>query len=453
MKKNNCWWDKRLKVVLIVPENSMASKMNNIVGETENAWEFEARMRLWSCPSLSLLTVAGMMPEGSDIEYIDLNYTSEPDISADWVFFSPSTAQANRAYQLADMLRKNGIKIAMGGPHVTILPNEASQHSDVVFIGESEKTFLAFLKDLEKQKTKRIYKASNFTDITMSPTPLYHLARQHPYKSIPIQTSRGCPHQCSFCISSKIYGNKIRCKTGIQLENELFTVKEIFGKSYVFFTDDNFFINKQRNDNLISIIKNSKVNWYAFSDAKIAEDGKLLSEIANAGCTQLLIGFESLCSENLQGLNKSSWKMKKLQSYKEIINRIQSLGIGVVGSFIVGMENDTVDVFDNLYAFIEETSLYATNITVLTPFPGTKIYEKLKYERRLISKDWTAYNGFELTFKPNHMTIEEFEKGYTGLNTQLNSTERMYRVIEHFKTVFAAKKRNESNVNVKCKNV
>lgn len=428
-----------MKAVFIVPEYTIASKDKNLFNNIENAWELQARMRLWSCPSLSLITIAGMMPEGSEIEYIDLNYTSEPEVNADWVFFSPATAQVNRAYQLADKYRKKGVKIAMGGPHVTVLPYEAFQHSDAIFIGEAEKTFPAFLKDIEKNKTKRIYKASSFPELTLSPLPAYHLTKKYPYKSVPIQTSRGCPHQCSFCISSKIYGNKIRCKTIAKLENELKTIKEVFGKPYVFFTDDNFFINKRRNNDLLNIIKNSHINWYAFSDASIADDNKLLSEIADAGCTQLLIGFESLCSENLQGLNKNHWKMKKLESYKEIINRIQSFGIGVVGSFVVGMENDTPNVFDNLYDFIEETSLYATNITVLTPFPGTETYEKFKREERLISEDWSAYNGFELTFKPINMTVEELEKGYMDLNMRLNSADRMNRIVNYFKTVFTNK--------------
>jgi len=429
-----------MKAVFIIPEYTIALKEKNFIGKAENAWEFQARMRLWSCPSLSLLTIAGMMPEGSDIEYVDLNHTSEPDIQADWAFFSPASAQVLRAHQLADKLRSKGIKVAMGGPHVSVLPYEALLHSDVVFIGESEETFPEFLKDIERNKIKQIYKTSNFPELSLSPLPAYNLAKQYPYKSIPLQTSRGCPHQCSFCISSKIYGNKIRCKATTQLENELSFIKDTFGKPYIFFTDDNLFINKRRNDEFISIIKNHHINWYAFSDASIADDNELLSAIADAGCTQLLIGFESLCSENLKDLNQNHWKMKKLASYKEIISRIQSVGIGVVGSFVVGMENDTADVFDRLYEFIEETSLYATNITVLTPFPGTETYEKFKTEGRLLSEDWSAYNGFELTFKPNNMTIEEFEKGFWELNMRLNSTERMNRVINHFKTVFNNKK-------------
>ena len=433
-----------MKSVFIVPEYSMISNEKYPVREIENAWEFQARMRLWSCPSLSLLTIAGMMPESCDIEYIDLNYTDEPDINADWTFFSPATAQANRTYQLADKLREKGSKIAMGGPHVSVLPFEALLHSDAVFIGESEETFPEFLKDIERNKIKQIYKTSSFPELPLSPMPAYRIAKKHPYKSIPIQTTRGCPHQCSFCISSMIYGNRIRCKTTAQFEHELETIKEVFGKPYVFFTDDNFFIDKRQNDDFISIIKNGHINWYAFSDASIADNIQLLSEIADAGCTQLLIGFESLCSENLHGLNQNQWKMKKLASYKEIINRIQSFGIGVVGSFVVGMENDTVDVFDKLYEFIEETSLYATNITVLTPFPGTETYKKYRSEGRLLSEDWSAYNGFELTFKPNKMTVEEFEKGFIDLNMRLNSTERMNNVINHFKAVFNNKKSEPS---------
>ena len=428
-----------MKAIFIVPEYSMVSSAPPFLIETENAWEFQARMRLWSCPSLSLLTIAGMMPEYSVIEYIDLNYTSELEINADWAFFSPATAQVNRAYQLADNLRNKGIKVAMGGPHVSVLPDEALHHSDTVFIGESEKNFPEFLKDIKNNKAKRKYQVYEFPDLALTPMPAYHLAKQYPYKSVPIQTSRGCPHQCSFCISSKIYGNKIRCKTTAQLEHELETIKEVFCKSYVFFTDDNLFIDKRRNNDLVSVIKNNHINWYAFSDASVANDKKLLSEIADAGCTQLLIGFESLCSENLYGLNKNHWKMKKLDSYKEIIKYIQSFGIGIVGSFVVGMENDTTDVFDRLYEFIDETSLYATNITVLTPFPGTKTYEKFKREGRLISEDWSLYNGFELTFKPNKMTVEEFEKGFVNFNMRLNSTERMNRIITHFKAVFTNK--------------
>ena len=424
-----------LKAVFIVPEYSVVSKEKNFYGQLDNTWEFDARMRLWSCPSLSLLTVAGMMPEGSDIEYIDLNYMSEPELSADWAFFSPSTSQVNRAYQLADKLRKKGIKVAMGGPHVTVLPFEAIAHSDTVFLGESEETFPLFLEDIKNNSVKNLYQSLRFPQLKSSPVPAYHLAKNYPYKSIPIQTSRGCPHQCSFCLSSKIYGSRIRCKTDTQIKNELSLIKKTYGKPYVFFTDDNLFINKCRNDRFLATMKDIHLNWYAFSDAGIAEDPKLLSTIADAGCTQLLIGFESLSSDNLKSLNMNSWKMNKLKSYKEIINRIQSYGIGVVGSFVLGFDNDTVEVFEDLYKFIEETSLYATNITILTPFPGTKTYCELKKENRLVCENWSAYNGFELTFKPKNMTVQEFECGYKELNIKLNSSERINRMINHFKTV------------------
>jgi len=380
-----------------------------------------------------------MMPESSEIEYYDLNYSDKHGLNADWVFFSPATAQASMAYQLADMYRKTGAKVAMGGPHVSVLPEEALKHSDAVFIGEAEITIRWFLEDVINNTVKRIYSAHNFPDLAKTPFPLYHLAKKYQYKSVPVQTSRGCPRQCCFCISSKIYGSGVRCKAISQLSYELNKIKEIYGKPYLFFTDDNLFINKNRNKDFLETVKETGASWYAFSDASVADDLNLLFEIAGAGCTQLLIGFESLCAENLRGLNANNWKMKRLDFYKEAISRIQSFGIGVVGSFILGMDNDNASVFENLYKFVEETLLYATNITVLTPFPGTELYKQYESEGRLISKDWSMYNGFDLTFQPKNMTCNEFYNGYAELNTRLNSTDRMNKLINHFKSLIEVK--------------
>ena len=183
-------------------------------------------------------------------------------------------------------------------------------------------------------------------------------------------------------------------------------------------------------------MKNSRLSWYAFSDARIADDDRLLTSLRDAGCTQLLIGFESLHPENLESLNKNHWKMHRLHTYKETVNRIQSHGIGVVGSFVVGMDHDTPAVFDILYDFIMETSLYATNITILTPFPGTQTYKTFRRENRLLTQDWSKYNGFELTFQPKSMTIDECNRGYAKLIDQLNSEKRINKITEYFKSVF-----------------
>jgi len=377
-----------------------------------------------------------MLPEDAEVSYTDLNYSAKTDFLPDWVFLSPSTAQANQAYAAADAYRAAGAQVCMGGPHATVLPDEALRHADTVFRGEAEETFPRFLEDMKTGRHRKIYESPGHPDLSSSPAPAYELAKEIPYKSIPLQTSRGCPHQCSFCLSSTIYGAKLRRKTAGQVENELAKIKQNFTKPYIFFTDDNLLINPSWNRELLAIMKNSRLSWYAFSDARIADDDRMLASLRDAGCTQLLIGFESLHPENLESLNKSHWKMHRLHTYKETVHRIQSHGIGVVGSFVVGMDHDTPAVFDILYDFVMETSLYATNITVLTPFPGTKTYEIFRRENRLLTQDWSKYNGFELTFRPKNMTISEYSRGYARLNARLNSEKRLNKITEYFKSVF-----------------
>ncbi len=420
-----------MKLQLLIPSYTDILKQ-----QYSSTWEYEARRRLWSCPSLSLLTVAAMLPEDAELSYTDLNYPAKADSCPDWVLLSPSTAQANQAYAIADAYRAAGTQVCIGGPHATVLPDEALQHADTVFIGEAEETLPRFLEDMKTGQHRKIYQSTEFPDLSSSPAPAYELARKYPYKSIPLQTSRGCPHQCSFCLSSTIYGAKLRRKTAGQVENELAKIKQVFTKPYIFFTDDNLLISKNWNRELLSIMKNSRLSWYAFSDARIADDDRLLTSLRDAGCTQLLIGFESLHPENLESLNKNHWKMHRLHTYKETVKRIQSHGIGVVGSFVVGMDHDTPAVFDILYDFIMETSLYATNITVLTPFPGTKTYDIYRRENRLLTQDWSKYNGFELTFRPKNMTIAECSRGYAKLIDQLNSDKRINKITEYFKSVF-----------------
>ena len=429
-----------MKTVLIVPDNYIISEDKLNKYQWNNMWEFKSRKRLWSSPSLSLLTVAGMFPSYFTIDYIDLNYTEEIINDYDVAFFSPSTSQINQAFAIADSLRNKGTIVIMGGVHVSMLPDEASEHADSVVIGECEETFSELLQDLENGALKKIYKSNSFCSLEKSPIPLYHLIKDYKYMSIPIQTSRGCPHQCSFCVSSKLYGKKYRRKSFEQVKNEIDVIHEIWPKPFLFFTDDNIFLDKSFSERLINYLAEKRARWYAFSDARIAYKPDLLEKIANSGCSQLLIGFESLSSKNLAQINQNKFKKGKRENYKQIVETIQSLGIAVVGSFVLGLDEDTEEVFTELYGFIENTNLYATNVTVVTPFPGTALYQKLKDENRLIESDWSKYNGFELTFKTKRITHENFEEGLVWLYKKLDSAKRIVKVLNYFKSVIKQKK-------------
>nr|WP_255711369.1 radical SAM protein [Pelosinus baikalensis] len=410
----------------------------------DELWEFRARERLWSTPNLSLLTMAGMLPQEYQVEYIDQNYIEVLDLDYQLAFFSPSTSQAYKAYELADKLRENGVLVMMGGAHVSVLPQEALKHADAIFIGEAEETFPVFLDDIKRGKPKLIYKSLEPPNLNLSPVPRYDLAKKFPYKSIPVQTSRGCPHQCNFCISSKLYGRKIRRKSIQQVESELIKIMDLYQNPFIFFTDDNFLRDLEYGRELMNILKKFGLKWYAFTDASIVDQPDLLENAAKSGCSRLLIGFESLEPKNLVVINQSKWKLKKWAQYKQIIAEIQSHGIGVVGSFIVGMDEDTKEVFDILYNFINETCLYATNITVLTPFPGTTIYKMLQTENRITTNDWTKYNGFKLTYTLKSISKHEFERGFENLSQRLNSSERINNVINYYKEIMNAKIKNKT---------
>lgn len=428
-----------MRTALIVPESLVISKNKLEIYKWDQMREFKSRKRLWSCPSLSLLTAAAMLPNDFLIDYIDLNYRNRIPEKYDAVFLSPSTSQVNHAYEIADSMRKQGTIVVMGGPHVSFLPEESLKHSDCVFVGEAEDTFNTFLQDLAKGNIKPIYMSQTYPDLKLSPIPRYDLVRMYPYKSIPVQTSRGCPHQCSFCISSKLYGEKFRRKPVEQVCKELDIIKSIWERPFIFFTDDNMFINSEYILELLDYLKKLKIRWYAFSDARVVEKPGLLKKMAESGCTQLLIGFESLSAENLIQINESKWKMRKLMNYRHIISEIQGYGIGVVGSFVLGLEEDTINVFEDLYNFVERTNLYATNITILTPFPGTKLYQMLQEENRIINDDWSKYNGFELNFIPKNIPISEFEEQFLQLYRKLDSEERINSIINYFKAIFSKK--------------
>ena len=430
-----------MNIALIVPENQILSETKMEIYKWEDMWEYKARKKLWSVPNLGLLTVAGMLPDDFFVEYIDLNYVQKSNPLCDWVFMSPSTCQAERAYRIAGELRASGIKVAMGGVHVSVLPDEALQHADTVFIGEAEGAIEAFIADMKAGAAKPTYRGCSSPSLVQTPIPRYDLTACYPYNSIPVQTSRGCPHQCSFCVSSKLYGKRIRRKSITQIQKELENILSVHKRPLIFFTDDNIFVDNEYGLRLIRMIKKFNIRWYAFSDAGIAFKDDLLQEISESGCLQLLIGFESLEEENLAQINRSRWKRDKLNEYEYVIAKIQGFGVGVVGSFVLGMDIDTSEYFDKLYSFIIKTNIYATNITVLTPFPGTAVYSDLKRQNRIFADNWSKYNGFELNFQPEKMSVDAFEKEYIKLYKRINCSERRKRVSHYFIDIYKEKRK------------
>ncbi|MCL2702954.1 MAG: B12-binding domain-containing radical SAM protein [Defluviitaleaceae bacterium] len=424
-----------MAAVLLLAQKSNINGLNRLYDD--NLAEFKSRDRLWSTPHLGLLTVGAMLPKDWDICYVDLNYEGITKRGYDFVFLSPATSQAEEAYAYADSFKKSGAKTIMGGPHVSVLPEEALRHADSVFIGEAEDTAESFISDISRGKIKDVYMSQDKPDLSRSPVPLYNLAGRYPYKSIPVQLSRGCPHQCSFCLSSTIYGCAVRRKPVDSVEKELLYVKTIWKRPFIFFTDDNLLFHEDASAGVFEIMKGLKLEWYGFTDISVYRKEKLLNLLAESGCRKLLIGFESLNAANLHHINKAGWKKSRIEEYRLAIDTIQRRKIGVVGSFILGLAEDDEYTFDELYQFILDTCIYGTNITVSTPFPGTAYRRELLDNYIALSAKWPEYDGFSLLFDLKHMEKDAFQSKFNELIQKVNSKERFERVVSYFQKLMS----------------
>lgn len=393
-------------------------------------YEFQSRARLWNTPHLGLLTVGAMVKDRFKISYIDMNYERVRRWNYDYVFMSPTTSQAGEAYGLAQIFRQHGTKVALGGPHVTMLPQEARPYADCIFVGEAEPVIHRF----HAASSGIVLSAEEKPDLRQTPLPLYSLALKYPYTSIPIQLSRGCPHQCAFCLSSRVHGRHIRRKSLEQARIELQQIKKLYANPFVFFTDDNFFINTQYALKIMDILEEIKVSWYAFTDISVYTKTAVVDRLYSSGCRKLLIGFESLNSKNLKAVNPSGFKESKVKEYETAIDVIQREKIGIVGSFVLGLEYDDESTFDELYRFILKTAVYGTNVTIATPFPGTDFYDTLQ-KKQALSKDWSLYDGFTLVYDLPGISRKVFMDRYAELIRKINSQERLGAVINYFRQV------------------
>ncbi len=421
-----------MKVALISPKGNMFGRNNRLVSFLENSKYMESFKTLWTGPNLGLLTISALFPNDWECEYIDenripINFNNDYDI----VLISAMTQQAQRAYEIAKIFRNKGILTVMGGIHATVMSEEASQHVDVVFVGEGEALWSDFIRDFHDGNLQKIYIDANKGryDLKLSPIPRYDLLKNYQYPLITIQTTRGCPHDCCFCAASKIFGASYRRKSNKQILQEINEISKLYPGTLILFADDNAFVNRRETKKLLKAMMGMNLRWIAQTDISIATDKELLELMVMAGCQWIVIGFESVSENSLHDLDAKNWKLGQINKYKESIKIIQDYGIGVYGTFIVGLDNDEIDIFEATSNFILENMLYGANITVPTPLPGTLLREKLLYEDRILEKDWSYYTLWDIVISPKRMTFEELEDGlidlYYRINTSISAEKRL----------------------------
>ncbi len=432
-------------ICLISPKRNTWSKTLQIRKTLEERSKF---LKAWYSPSLSILTIIGLTPPDIEVSYIDEDFEEiDFDIKYDIVGISAMTQQANRGYKIAEEFRKRGIYVVMGGIHASVLPDEALESVDTVIIGEAEDLWPQFLDDFKNNREKKNYKQQEgtFVDLTKSPIPRYDLLKnknyfkdhKNFYNMIPIQASRGCPHNCEFCLVTKLYGHKFRKKTIEQVRIEINKVKKYFPGKLIMFADDNLFIDRRYSKELMQMLKKHRIRWAAQTDISIGNHDELLKLAYESGALLLLIGFESINPENLRTMNINSWKYKQLVNYRKNIERIQKHGIIVFGSFMFGLDNDENNVFNDVVEFMNTNNITG-QLTISTPLPGSRLIERLKNEDRLIEKEpfWNKCTFFDVLYKPKKMSVDDLEKGFIWAYKQIFNEKAFAERAQYLKSIY-----------------
>lgn len=392
-----------------------------------------------SMPSLSLLTLAALTPDDVEIEYHeidDLRKTAQLPDGFDLVAISTFSAQVKDAYTVADHYRAGGVATVMGGLHVTALPDEAARHCSSIVVGEGEPHWRRLVEDFRAGRLAARYESppGRWFDLADAPVPRYDLLNVDRYNRFPVQTSRGCPHLCDFCASSVLLTPKYALKPVECVIAEIRAIKQVWKRPFIEFADDNSFAAREHYKDLLRALRGEGVAWFTEADVSIADDPELLDLLRESGCRQVLIGLESPEPAGLDGLEiKRNWKLQRLPRYAEAVCRIQERGITVNGCFILGLDGDTEATFDAIHTFIDHTALFEAQLTVLTPFPGTPLYQRLRREGRIIDEGaWEKCTLFDVNFVPRNMTPERLQRGLVELAQRVYDPEFIRNRRERF---------------------
>lgn len=363
---------------------------------------------------LGLPTVASLTPADWEVEILDSRVKEvDFDQHADLVGITGFTSEIPHAYSIADGFRKRGVKVVMGGIHVSALPDEALTHADSVVIGEAELVWEGLLRDLENGCLKPIYKSDNLPEMGGWPTPRRDLVNRamHGAGFNAMQATRGCPFDCGYCAVTVFFGKKFRTRPVDEVIEEI----KGFDTNEFFFLDDNITGKPAYAKELFRKLIPLKRTWGSQTAIIMSKDEELLDLYARSGGRYAFIGFESLSEKNLKKVNKS-WNSPS--GYPESIKRIQKAGINIIASFVFGLDDDDPSVFKNTFDFIMENNIAAGQFHILTPLPGTVLYKEFKKEGRITDYDWAKYHTGEVVFKPKGMTPEELQQGYFWIHRE-----------------------------------
>lgn len=379
---------------------------------------------------ISFPVLAAYTPGEHHIEIIDEIF--EPvnfDEPVDLVGITAMTYMAPRAYEIADAFRQRGVPVVMGGIHVSSLPEEAKQHADAVVIGEAETVWEQVLEDAANHSLKPFYRAQSPFDMSRYRRPRYELLEKyfqagkqyhpHGYNSLNvIEMSRGCPFDCDFCTVTNYFGSNYRSRPVEDVVRDMRYLKLHFKDRFFNINDDNLLGNRPHFLELLKRLCKINIQWAGQVSSNVAKDDEVMKLMAESGCQTLFVGLESISEESLKSINK---KMNRVKEYDRFMEQCIKFNIRVVVSIIFGLDGDDEDSFKNTVEFVNRyKGLLTPSYTILTPFPGSRLHERLKAENRIIDFDWRHYDLGHVVIQPKNMSAKVLKEGLLWAMSQFD---------------------------------
>ena len=356
-------------------------------------------------PSLTLKQLAAITPPEHSVEIVDeriekINLKKHYDA----VGISCMTYNSIRGYELAQEFKKRNIPVFMGGYHPSLLPDEAQQHADSVVVGEAELTIPKLLADLEKNQLKPLYRQERFVEPEEIPPARHDIGSYNPFNE-PIQASRGCPTGCEFCAMRIIEGDKVRARPVSHMIDEMKSIKT---KS-IFFADASLTIKPSYSKELFKAMRELNKYFECFGNINVlARDDEFLRLASEAGIYNWYVGIESISQENIDAAGKGTNKVEK---YKDAVKKIRDHGMMITGFFMFGFDFDTTETFDKTLQAIYDWGFDEVSFSIVTPYPGTKLFERYEKDGRILNRDWSRYGEGNVNYKMSNLTEQELMDG------------------------------------------
>jgi radical SAM superfamily enzyme YgiQ (UPF0313 family) len=389
--------DGKMRIVLISPKGPLYRHRGGIFGQS-----------LRYMP-LTLPTLAALVPPDLNAEVVCLDegiHEVDPArIAADLVGLTVITGTAVRAYELAGAFRRRGLTVVLGGPHVTLVPDDAQPHADSIVVGYAEDEWPRLLRDFAAGRLRPRYTQAPALDLAGRPLPDRRVLNRRRYLTDNVfEATRGCVHNCSFCVVPAAWGRKPYQKP---VEEVIEDIRRQRARKAIFI-DLNLIADKDYARRLFEAILPLKIQWYGLSTTLLCDDLPLLDLAARSGCRGLLMGLESIDQSNLRHNHKS---FNDPSRYREVVEKLHQRRIALQGCFVFGLDEDTPDVFLRTARFAVEAKIDLPRFAIVTPFPGTALYKELDARGRILTTNWELYDGQHVVFRPAQMSVKQLQEG------------------------------------------